>query len=130
MKKILLIVAAIAVFASCSNDEKVLSKRKMASILTDIHIADAVLNTQRYDLNRLENLDSLYLYKEVFEKNDVTRDEFVSSLQYYSKYPRRLDEIYTLVVNDLSSRQESLREEVENKTKKGVKLKVEPEGVK
>lgn len=89
----------------------------MASILRDIHISDAVLNNQRYTQNTFENLDSLYLYKDVFERNDVTRDEFIYSLQYYSKYPRRLDEIYTMVVNDLSSQQAKMREDMEKKGK-------------
>jgi outer membrane murein-binding lipoprotein Lpp len=117
MKKLLLIIVAAIALASCSDNDKVISKRKMASILRDIHISDAVLNTQRYTQNTFENLDSLYLYKDVFEKNDVSRDEFVYSLQYYSKYPRKLDEIYTMVVNDLSSQQAKMREDMEKKGK-------------
>ena len=113
MKKLLLIIAAAVALASCSDNDTVISQGKMASILRDIHISDAVLNTQRYTQNTFENLDSLYLYKDVFEKNDVTREEFVHSLQYYSKYPRRLDEIYTMVVNDLSAQQAKMREDME-----------------
>lgn len=115
MKKVLLIIAIAIALASCSNDSQVLSKKKMACILRDIHIADAVLNTQRYSQNNLQNVDSLYLYKDVFEKNDVSRDEFIHSLQYYSKYPRKLDEIYTMVVNDLSAKQTKMRENMEKK---------------
>ena len=115
MKKVLLIIAIAIALASCSNDSQVLSKKKMACILRDIHIADAVLNIQRYSQNNLQNVDSLYLYKDVFEKNDVSRDEFIHSLQYYSKYPRRLDEIYTMVVNDLSAKQTKMRENMEKK---------------
>jgi hypothetical protein len=125
MKKLLLIIVAAIAFASCSDNDKVISKRKMANILRDIHISDAVLNTQRYTQNSFENLDSLYLYKDVFEKNDVTRDEFIYSLQYYSKYPRRLDEIYTMVVNDLSSQQAKMREDMEKKGKERTPKRVE-----
>jgi hypothetical protein len=125
MKKLLLIIVAAIALASCSDNDKVISKRKMANILRDIHISDAVLNTQRYTQNSFENLDSLYLYKDVFEKNDVTRDEFIYSLQYYSKYPRRLDEIYTMVVNDLSSQQAKMREDMEKKGKERTPKRVE-----
>lgn len=93
----------------------------MACILRDIHITDAVLNTHRYSQNGFQNIDSLYLYKAVFEKNNVSRDEFIHSLQYYSKYPRKLDEIYTMVVNDLSSKQAKMREDTEKQAKKGMK---------
>ncbi|WP_320054310.1 DUF4296 domain-containing protein [uncultured Acetobacteroides sp.] len=117
MKKLLLIIAAAIAFASCSDNDQVLSKQKMANILRDIHISDAVLNTQRYSQNTFENLDSLYLYKDVFKKNDVSREEFIHSLQYYSKYPRKLDEIYTMVVNELSAQQTKMREDMEKKEK-------------
>lgn len=123
MKKIILLIAAIAALASCSKNENVLSEKKMALIIRDIHLADGVLNTHRFSQNRFENVDSLYIYKQVFEKNEVTRDEFVTSIQYYSKYPRQLDDIYTMVVNDLSAQQDKLRIELEKagKLKKGKK---------
>jgi len=123
MKKILLILTTIALFAACSGNEDILSQKKMAHILRDIHLSDGTLNTQRYTLSQNVNIDSLYLYKKVFEKNGVTHDEFVNSLLYYSKYPRMLDEIYTMVVNDLSAKQAILREELDKKNKKPTNLK-------
>ena len=118
MKRLFLIIFAVVALVSCHEDNKVLSKKKMASVFRDIHITDAVLNTQRYEQSRFENLDSLYLYKDVFKKNKVTREEFIYSLQYYSKYPRKLDEIYTMVVNDLSAQQTKMHAEVEKNAKK------------
>lgn len=124
MKRLFLIIFAIVALVSCHEDNKVLSKKKMACVFRDIHITDAVLNTQRFEQNRLENLDSLYMYKDVFTKNKVTREEFIYSLQYYSKYPRKLDEIYTMVVNDLSAQQTKMHEEVEKVEKAGKKMRV------
>jgi hypothetical protein len=117
MKKLLLIIAAAFVLASCSSNDKVLSEKEMARVLRDIHLADGAYDTQRYAQNRFENIDSLYLYKGVFEKNGVSREEFVNSLKYYSKYPRRLEDIYTMVVNDLSAKQAKMRAELDKKSK-------------
>jgi len=130
MKKIILLIAVIAALASCSKNDNVLSEKKMAHIIRDIHLSDGVLNTRRFTEIKSENVDSLYVYKQVFEKNKVTREEFVASMQHYSKYPRLLDEIYTMVVNDLSAQQEALRSEIEkaekaDKSKKG-KKKIAP----
>jgi len=126
MKKFVLVIVAIVALVSCKEDGQVLSKNKMASVLRDVHLCDGVFNTQRYAVGRLENLDSLYLYDGVFKKNKITREEFIYSLQYYSKYPRKLDEIYTMVVNDLSAQQEKMREELRSAEPKR-KLKAKKE---
>lgn len=90
----------------------------MVKVLADIHLTDGVLDNYRYTMNRYQNPDSLYLYKVAFERNDVTREEFIRSLQYYSQYPKRLDRIYTEVINRLSALRQETQDNLEKEMKK------------
>lgn len=119
MNKVLFFVISFLFLSSCGSDKGVISESKMADVLRDIHMTDGVLNTYRYNLNRYVNVDSVYLYKSVFQKNKITRDEFIKSLQFYAKYPKRMDRIYTMVVDDLSTYQQEKKEEYEKSAKKG-----------
>ena len=119
MKQLTIVFFLAAVLlASCSHDKSnVISENKMANVLRDIHMVDGTLNTYQYSMNKFQNTDSLYVYKMAFDKNKVTRQEFIKSLEYYSKYPKKMDRIYTAVINELSSQQQNIMEELQKKHK-------------
>lgn len=99
----LLFLSACVFFYSCEEEipEKVLSKDKMVNILKDLHLGEAYVNVN-YSLND----SSKYMYHK-FEDSTLKAhgtDEvtFDSSMAYYSRNIKLLDEIYALVVDSLS----------------------------
>lgn len=118
MKRVLFIVAFALALFSCGKNTDILSEKKMANVIRDIYMTDGTLNIYRYNLNHYINIDSVYYYKVAFDKNKVTRDQFVRSLNYYGQYPKKLDQIYALVVNDLSSLQSEVKAEYDKANKK------------
>ena len=81
--------------------EKVLSKDKMVNILKDLHLGEAYVNA-----NYSYNDSSRYLYKKfedsTYKAYGTDAVTFDSSMAYYGRNIKQLDEIYALVVDSLS----------------------------
>ncbi|MCC6690094.1 MAG: DUF4296 domain-containing protein [Bacteroidia bacterium] len=86
--------------------ENVLSKDSMASLLTDIHLLEAVV-----DLNLSPSGVAAIQpdkYYPVFAKHHTTRTQYDSSLAYYSANIALLNSIYDEVIANLSRKQAEL----------------------
>ena len=82
MRKILLIIVALTVLAACSRTPGyVLSEERMASLMADIYLGDAVVEND----GRAFNTDSLrkVLMQSIYAKHGVTREEVDTSLYWY-----------------------------------------------
>ena len=83
----------------------VIEPGKMKIILTDIHLAQAAVNTRpgadtlRYSLN--DYLDN------ILKKHGADREQFSSSLRFYTTQPELLKEIYDSVVVRLDGLQQA-----------------------
>ena len=81
-----------------STPKDVLDKPQMLSLLTDVHIIDGEL------YNVAQQPDSLYKfgtnkYKAVFKKHHTNDAQFRKSLEYYTRQPEVIQDIYdTLTV--------------------------------
>ncbi len=73
----------------------------MAAVLTDIHLAEAVLAKKQMDGKPAQELAEIY-YDSLFAKYNITRSMFDSSLVFYSRYPEAFNEIYSVVIKNLS----------------------------
>jgi hypothetical protein len=86
-------------FVSCSNNKYWLTEDKMVQILTDYHLSEGVAFTSSrefsYDITRQATRDV------VFEKNGITKEQFDTSLYYYSFHIEKLDRIYEQVLQQL-----------------------------
>ena len=92
----------LLVLSSCSGKkEYIISERKMAPVLVDIHIADEI-STSGYSLDPDIVLDSAKTYGWVFRKHGITKAEFDSSMAYYSEKPDVLNKIYNRVMASIS----------------------------
>ena len=124
IRKITLIFACILLFA-CSEEKKadipstVISKQKMAEVMIDIHLLEATMNLNNYNIDRITNGNSSILY-DVFKKHKITKKEYRESFNYYSQHPEILTEVYQLVLDNLSK----MQAEVMNR-KEVVKVKVD-----
>lgn len=81
----------------------------MVSMIADFFITEGVMIQLEY-LSRKESGSAVPLYNKIFEKHKTTRDDFIKSLEYYSKTPEQLDRIYDLAIQKLSREQMELSE--------------------
>ncbi len=89
----------LLLFASCkpSVPGKYISKEKMTDILYDYHLADAM-----YKINQ-ENATKMITYKSaVLKKHGVTEAEFDSSMVYYTRHTKLLQDVYEALSKRMS----------------------------
>lgn len=82
MRKILFIIVAVTVLAACSRTPGyVIPEERMASLMADIYLGDAVVEND----GKSFNTDSLrkVLMQSIYAKHGVTREEVDTSLYWY-----------------------------------------------
>jgi len=85
------------VITSCDNRPAgVLNQHKMISFLTDLHKLDGTLEVS--GLGTAQDRENVYYYNALLKKYGITKDEFDSSLVWYTKNPKKFDKIYTQVI--------------------------------
>ena len=90
----------------------------MAAIIVDIQIAEAVLRENKRTGAHSDDQTVNYL-TEVFEKHDITREQFNESKRFYEKNIDLYEKVYEKVITQLTQRQTELtnpvkKEEEEN----------------
>lgn len=116
MNKFIIVFFSIIAF-SCGKKGKVpdyvIPQDDMINIILDIHITDGLLTVK--DIRReLTRNDSIDYYKGIFVKHGYSREEFDSSIYFYSKNINTYDKIYAEVLNRLNEMETELIQE-ENK---------------
>lgn len=92
----------VLIIAACSNLPKdILPAKKMASILVDIHLSDAI-NGQKFNVSMIRDSLTEDLYLSVCKKHKVERDILEKSLLYYGKHTKEYMPIYDQVLDVLS----------------------------
>ena len=106
MKKILIIAFLISIF-SCREDptlirqRDLISKRKLVSILAEMHMMDALANNS--DIHPFfPQGDSIKIYDNILKKYKVTSAEFDSTIAMYSRRPDLFVKIYNDVIMRLN----------------------------
>lgn len=98
----------ILLFCACSQTQKkpegLIPRDQMASILTDIHIAEAAAT---YKTIAGDSLVKFVLAQDehIFLKHRTTKTEFMKSYRFYADDPKVLNEIYAEVINEISKKQ-------------------------
>lgn len=109
MQRITLIFACL-LFFSCSNiktvkiPDTVLSKQKMAQVMVDIHLLEGSMSLNGTNADKItpENPSPNF---DVLKKNNISKKQYDESFDFYSQHPALLNEVYDLVLNDLSKMQ-------------------------
>ncbi len=111
MKKSPALFLLILLFA-CSHKQTesipptVLSKEKMAAVLVDIHLLEAMMNTNTLNPDKISSTNAPVLPTvDVFKKNNISKKQYDDSFDFYTKHPEMLTEIYQVVLNSLSKMQ-------------------------
>jgi len=87
--------------------EKLIPEDKMATILADIHLAEAKVS--KIGLNASDSTTLLYrhLEKQIYAKHRVDTATYNQSYTYYSSNPDRMVELYKQVVKNLERLQKT-----------------------
>ena len=109
MQKITLIIACL-LFFSCSEKkaviipENILPKQKMAEVMVDINLLEATmsLNITNKDKVSVGNPTPDF---NVLKKNNISKKQYDESFYFYSQKPDLLNEVYQIVLDDLSKMQ-------------------------
>jgi len=92
---------------ACSRVPKgILPEKKMKQVLIDIHLADAIINSDSYTFQHEEN--KIALYQSVFEKHRVTEAVYDSSLIWYGKNLDIYMQVYNMALADVKKRIEKI----------------------
>lgn len=93
-----LVVAVLMVSCKPSVPSEYIQKGKMENILFDYHLAKVMFEQE----GKNDSLTLLAYQESIFEKYDVTRADFDSSMVYYSRHMQLLHEIYEHLGDRLS----------------------------
>lgn len=111
-----LLVVLVIAFA-CRNEKKVIPREELVPVLVDIHLLDGAIRHSRYRED-VKIPDSIDVYEYVLDKHGYTQPQFDSSMNYYSRDPRRFEQIYQEVLARLNRMETEVREEKEERKKK------------
>jgi len=102
-----LFVFTFFVLSNCQKDDKpsyILDKDKMVPLLVDLHLTEAFVNSN-YPMSD----SARYVYKKmedsIFKARGLDQPIFDSSMAYYKRNIKLMDEIYVSVVDSLSLRE-------------------------
>ena len=97
---ILMLVTACLKKNSIS-DKEFIPQDVLVEILTEIHLIDGITEDRKY-YRKYNFNDSIDLMTPVFEKYNITSEQFDSTIAEYSRYPELLDKVYDEVIMKLN----------------------------
>lgn len=88
--------------------ENLLSQAQMVQILADIHTAEAQIESQVvYPDTAIMVFNQQE--KAIFEKHEVTEQQFRDTYNYYQENLKQMDALYEIIVDTLSLRETKMR---------------------
>ena len=106
----LMLLSFALAFSSCSKGGRVLSEHKMEMLYTDMVLADQWLRDHPKDRAMA---DTTLFFDPIFEKHNITFEDYDASLKYYVSKPELLAEITQKASARLSKMADIMSKEVE-----------------
>lgn len=98
---------AFVVMLSCSKAPNgILPEKKMKEVLIDMHLAEAMINSDYKEYNTNEKKKALY--QSVFDKHGIAEADYDSSLVWYGRNLDVYMQVYDGVLAELNARKKSL----------------------
>lgn len=82
----------------------IIKKEEMVKVLADIHITEATINLRNVSSTNAASLNAS-LYKSVFVKHKISKEEFEKSYAFYSSNTELLNAVYDNVITELTKMQ-------------------------
>ncbi len=119
MQKIVYIFVLFICFSCKTNQTKtspyIIPKEKLIPLLVDYHLAQGISNTTVFRM-RTRNYASLNLSDSVLAAHGYSREQFDSTLFYYSSKINELNDIYEKVITELNKMQTRIEEKRKENT--------------
>jgi len=106
MKKYL-ILFIVSLFMACAEEPievipiDVFSIEKMTAVMVDIQLIEGGIVIRKYNKTQRQG-EIVEYYKALFEKHQISREEFDYSFKYYTDHPEKLEEVYEKMLEKLS----------------------------
>ncbi len=81
------------------------------NVLIDLHMADGIMSSTNIRQDS-KNIDSVSLYNYVLKKNDVSRIQFVKTVEYYTLHPEEYAVFYDSVERHFKRLDEKIKDEL------------------
>ena len=82
----------------------VLPSDSMITLLTDLHMAEGIVNALKSKEQPAGHLSTEY-FEAVLRRHTISREAFEESMRYYAFHTEELDKIYEKVITDLSKKE-------------------------
>lgn len=94
------------------NMNLVIPADSMVILLTDVHLADGILNTTKEKDKSVKPVAAAY-FDAILQKHNIDRATFEESMRYYAFHTEELDNIYERVIIDLNKIESKVQPEIE-----------------
>ena len=113
-------LAAVLLLTGCGHGRRngVLSKSKMQDVLIDYHLAQGLIA----ELERNERYQYQEYYNYVFQKHNVSQEQFDSSLTWYARHPEELHDVYVAISEEITARKAVLADRLQKLEKKSFSI--------
>ncbi len=93
-------------------EKPTIDRETIINIMMDIHLTEAsVMYANPFEKGR--TLQVMMEYDKIFEKYQVSREDFMQTFNYYKEHPQEMDELY----NDISERMTLKEAELSNQVR-------------
>src|SRR5688500_392418 len=91
-------------------EKPALEQSKMIAVLVDIHLLEVQnQSTPARDKGRIYN--TIVGYEKIFQRNKITAEQFYSTFEYYQAHPKEMDDLYQLVIDEVTRRESEISSE-------------------
>lgn len=110
IKKIVYVLMCAVFLSACSDEaevsipDTVLTKQEMVRIMMDVHLLESSMNLNVYNPDKTV-AESPTPGFDILKKNNITKQQYDESFDFYSQNPAILNQIYDSVLTELSKMQ-------------------------
>lgn len=103
---LLILISLCFASVGCAKKKRIsgkeyVSKEVLVDVLVDIHLIDGITDHRNY-LRKYNYIDSIDLITPIFNKHQITKEKFDSTIAEYSRHPELLDQVYDEVMMKLN----------------------------
>lgn len=70
---------------------------KLIEILTEIHLVESAYRMSEIKRDTFLKYSAEEMYEVIYEKNQITKSDFIETMEYYTFYPEKFKKIYEQV---------------------------------
>ena len=105
-----LILSGMIILSSCSREKEeipsnIMPQKKMIEVLSDVHYTEETIQLKNLNYSDSTRKIAYGYYKEVFQKHQITPEQFKESFEWYKSHPEVMNDMYKEIITHLSEEQ-------------------------